>query len=226
MKSQKQIHLEELNIVYEPILDDVEPEIVSIAQSIFDRMDDDPMQTLKEIELLIKKHPSEPRLRNWRLIACQKANLDEQHITKLIKDNYMQFPDYLFARCAYAQLHFETGRFSDVPKIFNNTFSLTQLYPERERFHVNEVVAHANILGQYMAYGKNFAQAHVYANMIIKLIGDSPAADQIHNVIFKMLPEKLMDMVNRAGSRGKKKRVTYRKSNGHSKRSKPHATNT
>ena len=51
-----------------------------------------------------------------------------------------RFPDYLFGRLAYARDCLERGDLDKVSEIFEGKFDLKLLYPDRERFHVSEVL--------------------------------------------------------------------------------------
>ncbi len=57
----------------------------------------------------------------------------------IIKKNYEQNPDYLFAKCNYAEICFHRGQIEKIPEIFNNKFDLKLLYPKRKRFHISEL---------------------------------------------------------------------------------------
>jgi hypothetical protein len=212
---------EEITITYEPLWEGVEPEIVAVAESLIHKAEKEPEEALVELNLLLKKYPNEPRLRNWRLVASNNAGVDREHIDAMIKEDYAQYPDYLFAKCAYAQLCLDSNNWSDIPHVFNNTFTIAQLYPDRKKFFVGEVVAYATIMGQYMAYNKNFGQAKVYFDIIVQLVGECPMSDKIYAVILKNLPEKLMKLARSSlPMRQNKKRFSGRRSDANHKKAK------
>lgn len=56
---------------------------------------------------------------------------------KLIKETYIKYPDYLFARINYADQCVRKKNFKEVQKIFPS-FELKEIEPNREVFHTSE----------------------------------------------------------------------------------------
>jgi hypothetical protein len=55
--------------------------------------------------------------------------------------NFKKYPDYLFARLNYASILLLKGKFKEIPKLFNSKFDLKQFCPNRDTFHISEVLS-------------------------------------------------------------------------------------
>jgi tetratricopeptide (TPR) repeat protein len=113
---------------------------------------------------LKQQYPKVPIIYNFITVAY--GFLDKEKQNEAIKDNYKNNPNYLFARCHYAQLCIHQGEPEKTLAIFEKKFDLKALYPRRTLFHVTEYAVFSGVMcAYYNAIGdKEQAQA-VYKNM-------------------------------------------------------------
>jgi tetratricopeptide (TPR) repeat protein len=103
---------------------------------------------MERLEVLAREYPHIPSLSNNLAAAYQTAGLLSKSI-ELRKEILERFPDYLFARMARANLCFLQGEADKVLDCFDGCTTLPELYPERDVFHVSEVITFSATIGRY-----------------------------------------------------------------------------
>ena len=88
---------------------------------------------------LREKYPNVAMIENF-LIAVYKNSGKHDKCSATIKEHYKKYPNYLFAKAAYARdiMHDEKDWFE---QIFGQAVCLEDLYPDRDVFHISEVIA-------------------------------------------------------------------------------------
>lgn len=107
---------------------------------------------------LIIQYPGVPMLKNYLSVTynlqgnIQKAREINQWILA-------EHPDYLFAKLNYAHTCIEEGTLDKVPEILGEAMEIKQLYPEREVFHLGEVMSYLNLAVRYFSAIENLELA-------------------------------------------------------------------
>jgi tetratricopeptide (TPR) repeat protein len=139
-------------ITYDPLVEAGDPrlpdEVTPDAHELYSLVASDPAAAIARLEPLLQTYPHNPTLENWLLGAYNAAGQFDKADT-LCEDQYRRTPDYLFARCAYADLCIRRGQLDRVDEIFNKTFDLRLLYPHRTKFHISEFVNFMYIVVRY-----------------------------------------------------------------------------
>lgn len=157
-------------ITEEPIRDDYVPEEVqNEMENLFYKSQDEPELVIDRLEELIEKYPNMPLLYNFISVAYSTiGNLDKaKHYVFL---NYKNNPDYLFSKLNYAEICMKNGDYDQVPEIFDNKFDLKALYPERDVFHLTEVVSFMGIVGTYFAHIGATDQVELFYRCLNELV--------------------------------------------------------
>ncbi len=118
---------------------------------------------------LKQQYPKIPLFYNYLSVAY--GFIDPQLQKQAIIENYQHNPDYLFARCHYAQLCLREQQFDKIPEIFHKKFDLKALYPRRNQFHATEYAAFAGVLCSYF-----------------NAIGDKDKARYMYDCLKQMVP--------------------------------------
>lgn len=105
-------------------------------------------KAIRELKPLIEKFPGNPIYYNYLANALQIVG-EMQAAEQLIEETWKKFPDYLFARCNYAHLLFRRKAYEEISEVFDNTFELKLLYPDRDEFHISEVMTFYAVLCRY-----------------------------------------------------------------------------
>ena len=160
---------------------------------LYDQCKHHPKEAIPELLALLQKYQNHPVLLNYLSAAYGRIG----QITKcieIVKLNYKENPEYLFARTSYA-LHciIDLKDHAKIPKIFNNTFIISELYPDREIFHVTEIILHHHILGLYYCFEGKLEQAEACLK-ILKNFGAEPGI--IESVKSSVIAIKLFKKIN------------------------------
>jgi len=109
-----------------------------------------PSKAVAQIQALLQQYPQAAVLYNY-LSAAYKEQGRYEEAFKAIQKSYLHYPEYLFAKTEYASYCLEQGDLKTVAQIFDNQFEINALYPEREEFHIVEVMNFYGIIGAYYA---------------------------------------------------------------------------
>lgn len=159
-------------ITTEPLLDaeyvklpmHIQEEIENIHFMVYEN----PQKAIEKLDLLIESYPNMPKLYNYLTVAHMQLGRTKK-VEELIVENYKNSPTYLFAMLNYAELCMRKGDYEKISEIFDNKFDLKLLYPERNRFHLSEVVNFVGTIGYYYARTGDLNVAAVYYDILNQL---------------------------------------------------------
>ncbi len=171
------VFLLEYEITYEPIEDaeqnrlpaDVQEQIQELHSLIRTK----PREAIPELVGLIERYPNIKIFYNFLAVAYSGIGQQEKS-KEVILENLRRHPDYLFARLNYAEICLNEGRLEEVAKILEHKFDLKLLYPQRNRFHVSELVSFGMIVGSYFAAKGEFEIAERYFNILKQVDPEHP----------------------------------------------------
>ncbi|SDL76755.1 Tetratricopeptide repeat-containing protein [Catalinimonas alkaloidigena] len=140
---------------YEAVLEQVD---YHTLERLHQHATQDPKQAIGEARRLMEAHPDVPQLHDYLAIALTH---DEQFeaARRVYREAYERFPDYLNARLNYGRCLAQEEKLSELPDILGPAFSLPALAPNRERFHISEVIHFHTLAALWWTQQKNEAQA-------------------------------------------------------------------
>ncbi len=102
----------------------------------------------KKIQDLIAKYPHIPHFKNYLSVLYEKSGkrVKANDITNKIINEH---PDYLFGKINLAGKHLAVGNLDKIPEILGNELKLDALCPERDTFHISEVLSFYNVVARY-----------------------------------------------------------------------------
>jgi hypothetical protein len=100
------------------------------------------------LEDLVDKYPEIVQFRNYLAMAYSGVR-DHENSRKVIIQLHQDEPDYLFGKLNYAELCLSDGDIGKVPEIFGGHYDLHALYPDRDEFHISEVMSFFAIMCRY-----------------------------------------------------------------------------
>ncbi len=154
----------------------------------------EPKKAIAPLTALIEKYPDVPLLYNY-LTMAYKGTKQEEKAKEIIEKNYQQHPDYLFAKLNYAQLCLENNLLERIPEIFDGKFELGLLYPDRNEFHISEVVGFYATLTLYHIETEDYQQAKTLLKLLKKVAPDYPQTKLIEReVLYALLRKKFTSM--------------------------------
>jgi tetratricopeptide (TPR) repeat protein len=139
-----------------------------------------------ELEYLIDEYPQAAILYNYLAAAYRKANRHED-ADALVEQNYLLHSDYLFAQIDYGSLCLSKGFTHKVADMFTHKFDLRDLYPDRDVFHIIEVMNFYGLIGAYYAALGEIGQAQYIHEYLHDLAPYHPIAENLKQAIQQRL---------------------------------------
>jgi len=186
------VQLYSYDISYDPIDDGVSlpPALEAQAEALYALIHEHTEEAIPKLEALWAAYPDVPMLGNWLSSAYVKAG-DDEKARALAVENYEKNPEYLFARLNYAEMCLQSADYAEIPRIFNRKYDLKLLYPDRQVFHISEVVGFMGILGAYFADTEAYETAALYHKILGEIEPDHP---QTRRLGLKLLPYRIKKM--------------------------------
>lgn len=150
---------------YERLPDPVKDDIERLHHDVLLHQ---PSEAVARLTTLIAQYPDVPQLYNFLHVAYQQLN-DRANAQRVLQQTLARFPDYLFARIAYANDCLQRGETEQVPAIFNHQYDLKSLYPKRHRFHISEVLGFCATMAWYFHDQGEVEQAKTYYQLMRQL---------------------------------------------------------
>jgi len=142
-----------------------------------------PTQAIPELERLVTTYPQVPTFSNYLSIAYLAAG-DREKTEACVRKAYRRHPQYLFARVNYANLCLQKKELGKIPGIFDHTFDLKQLYPQRKRFHLSEFTSFAGLMCRYFCAINERDIAAQYYQMLKQVAPKHPMTTQARRALY------------------------------------------
>lgn len=168
-------------------------EVHDEMETLFEKSQKDPKTIIDRLEELIGKYPNIPQLYNFASVAYSNLN-DKIKAKYYTEKNFENNPNYLFAKLNYAEICMSEGNHEKVPSILENKFDLKALYPERDVFHITEVVGFMGITATYFAHAGMNEQVKLLYEGLTKLAPNHPYTKRIERHLVK---EKIKNQIKR-----------------------------
>lgn len=125
-----------------------------LFEELYVLVQEDPQKHIEPLISFYKLHSDVPEIANLLAYAYLRLK-KKKEAEALIEKTYRDHPDYLIARINYADQCLRQENHERVPEIFNQTFELKALYPNKESFHYAEFRGFQIVMGfYYLAIGE------------------------------------------------------------------------
>lgn len=172
-----------------PVYEALPAEIRRQLSDLHHRKGTDSESAIQELVALKQQFPHVPQIYNYLAFAYRYLG-DVENAEKAILEEYQRFPEYLFGRIDYAELCLSKMELHRIPEIFE-TFVLERLYPERDVFHISEVMAFNHLMARYCIYTMNLLSANAYYQEMASRAPDDPRTAQIGTALKKLAEASL-----------------------------------
>ncbi len=166
------LRLVSYNICFEPMRVPGVPKLPEWARikrdEFFFEIQKDPEKIIPELLELLEEFPDNPQFLNYLATAYMHVNKIED-AEEVVLRNYQANSDYVFARVNYGDFCLLRGDLQKIPGIFDNAYDLKIVYPEREVFHVSEVVGFFALMGRYFLAMQDMDKAKIYLDFLEKI---------------------------------------------------------
>lgn len=120
----------------------------------------------------IEQYPDSPHVKNHLSVLYNQMG-EEQ---KAFETNHWivaEHPDYLFGKLNLANEHYIKGEYEKMPEVLGEAMELKSLYPEREVFHIQEVMAFLGTTILYFTAMNDLEQAEMRLKLMKEVDPDS-----------------------------------------------------
>lgn len=119
-----------------------------------------------------------------------------------------RFPSYLFGLTAQANFYLENDEPEKVAELLNKCYTLKQLYPSRETFHITELIAFEEIMVKYFCDSGELNQAKIHLQLLEQVLGKE---DNVMGILqqyydFAVLKERLTLGFNKLRQNSRRKK--------------------
>jgi len=132
-----------------------------------DSEDCDYFQELRKLHL---RYPDHPLALNFIGNGYQLLGMRSK-VIEIATETYEKFPDYLFALTAIANAHLDDGMPEKALEVLKGAYTLKQLYPQRDTFHISEVKTFGLCMVHYFSVIKDFKQVELQLQMLEEILG-------------------------------------------------------
>ncbi|RIK62009.1 MAG: hypothetical protein DCC65_18095 [Planctomycetota bacterium] len=106
-------------------------------------------EVVSELEALRARYPRIPLIWN-HLGAALGAAGDQASAERLVEEVHREFPDHLFGFVSYVRLCILRGEMDVAEELIGRKLFIGAMYPDRERFHVSEVLSYTSVVIVYL----------------------------------------------------------------------------
>jgi tetratricopeptide (TPR) repeat protein len=159
--------------MHEPAYEGLPEPVKEQINELYHQAQQQPKQAIAILLPLIEQYPDLPKLYNFLHVAYQVLG-DRANARRIVEETIERFPDYLFGRIGYANDCLERGELDKVSEIFEGKFELKLLYPEREVFHLSEVMNFNTLVARYYLAKGDRTQAEIRYKLLRQLDPEHP----------------------------------------------------
>ncbi len=152
-----------------------------------------------QLNALRRKYPKNPSILNH--LGPYYAHLgNDEKVEQIIIETYEKFPNYLFALTGIANLHVKNKKPEKFLETYGGKYTLKQLYPEREVFHLDEVRGFHHSFFQYYCAVGNMEKAKSQIDILTNITTQLDREDDpiLHDMILHYEKYEAFDKLRRS----------------------------
>ena len=130
-------------------------------------------KTIENINKLIEKYPQNPQLKNL-LFSALMTRGEVQEARNYNRKILEEHPGYLFGKLNLAGEYFENGEYDRMTEALGEVMEIQDLYPERDKFHLSEVIGFNRMAVLYFTAKNNMEAAESRLEIMEKIAPDHP----------------------------------------------------
>ncbi len=137
----------------------------------------------RELEQLISKYPGIPQFKNY-LTAFYSKNKQQKKAIELNNIILKEHPDYLFGKINLALQYLREKNIDKIPELLGRDMEIKSLYPERDIFHIEEILSFYQIAVFYFIETGDIESAEMRLKIMSDLDVDHIKAKKAAESIF------------------------------------------
>lgn len=139
----------------------------------------------KNIQYLIsqiEKYPAVPNLKNYLSVAYMNSGNKQKSIE--VNDWILtEHPDYLFGLLNKANIYYLAGEYDKMPEVLGEAMEIKELNPDRDIFHLSEVVSFYKSAIMYFSAINNIEAAETRFQLLEELAPDHKETEIAFNAL-------------------------------------------
>ena len=172
----------------------ITPELKNELNNLYFEILNGKKRVIDKLLKLIEKYPDNPQLKNYLCTAYKiQGNLEKSFEVNrwIVKEH----PNYLFGKLNIAAEHLENKEYDKVKEVLAGALDIQELYPDREVFHIGEVLSFHKMATHYFLAIDNLDAAKARLNLMEKLAPDHPDTQEVSEYYFNYLSKKSFDIL-------------------------------
>lgn len=153
-------------------LNAITPELSSKLEYYHELALDGKKSSIKKIQKAIERHPKNPQLKNYLSVLYGHIG-DTKKMYDVNKWILAEHPNYLFGKLNLANEYYLKDEYDKMPQVLGETMDLKALYPDRNTFHLNEVISFLKCAVLYYTAIGNIDQAEIRYEIMEELAPDA-----------------------------------------------------
>ena len=154
-----------------------------------------------DILKLIEQYPHLPQFKNY-LSTYYSYNDELEEAFKINQQIVKEHPDYFFGKINLAMEYLSKKKFEKIPEILGEAMEIKSLYPNREVFHIEEVMSFLKVAAEYFVETGNIEAAESRLKIMEDLDKDNDktkhTAERINIYNMEKNYEKLKNLIEKA----------------------------
>ncbi|PCI07303.1 MAG: hypothetical protein COB73_08540 [Flavobacteriaceae bacterium] len=158
------------------------PQVVDVLTDIFDDVVKGKKKMIPKLIKLSLKYPKVPQFKNNLATVYQvQGNIIKAYETN--KWIVAEHPNYLFGKLNLANEYIYKGNFDKVLEVMGEMMEISELYPDRDEFHIDEVISFNATAINYFLGIDDLEQAQIRLDIMIEVDPENPKTQQAFNLI-------------------------------------------
>lgn len=173
-------HLKRLayKISFEP-LKEIDEETSDLNYQLLQDANNSKRGIVEKLKKYVADHPDDPVYKNYLYIAYKMQGRNEEARDILHKTIDLH-PDYLFGKLNLAGEYLYAEEYEKIPELLGEFMEIKALYPERDEFHLTEVMSFFRIAVHYFIEIKEWEQAKVRLEIMEKIDPENPSVENMN----------------------------------------------
>lgn len=178
----------------------ITPEIRKILEITLKKVLNKKKNVKDDILKLIDQYPHLPQFKNY-LSTYYSYNNELEEAFKINQQIVKDHPDYFFGKINLALEYLSKKKFEKIPEILGEAMEIKSLYPDREVFHIEEVLSFYEVAAEYFIETGNIEAAECRLKIMEDIDKDNDktkhTAEKINIYLMKKNYEKFKKMLEK-----------------------------
>jgi len=166
----------------------ITPELLGELEQYYHLAQEGKKSSIQKILDAIERYPDNPQLKNYLSVLYGRME-EDQKMYDTNKWIITEHPNYLFGKLNLANEYYLRQEYDKIPDVLGHEMEIKVLYPDRDTFHITEVISFLKCVILYFTAIGDIDQAKTRHEIMNKLAPDSSdtefAGQQIYAAIMK-----------------------------------------